>query len=594
MDINPQKLTIGQLFSVSTEQFVVPEYQRPYAWSKPQYGALYEDLELLGDNDKHLFGMLIIHKPNFQKNGIYKMEVVDGQQRLTTLSLLLMACRKVYTTNHNKIEKANDIDKYLYCLDLDERRHAKVILGDFDNTDYQRLIGDTDLDKIRNDNLKGAFIHFEQQLAVLSFQELNKLYNKLINVAVIIKLDVVNAHDAYKLFETINNRGLSLSSTDVIKNFLLGHASKLNDKEKNSLQEIKSIWSEIITSLGSEDPDSFLRQEMCSLLNRKITYKKLVEEFKKHYLNNVENANMMGEFMHFQKASIPLDEDEEEDSAEEEVVASSTKQTIPAPEYLRKIRDDAETYSKIINKSFSDARVNKRLLNLERILSTPTYIFLVKFFQQNHDVKDQIEILRLLEVFMLKRHICEARTSEHDGIFAKLANSAISSSQDVIDFLTQQTPSEERFIEAFPTSDFDGRLSNRARYILEEIELFKRGNTGELSINSSTEVHLEHIIPQVINTKKSITEFGDWITYLGSSALRDHPKYIYKIGNLTLMSGTLNISASNNPFGKKKNSYKKSSILLTNDLSKANDFKYSHVTKRGKELARLAVAIWKY
>jgi uncharacterized protein with ParB-like and HNH nuclease domain len=67
MDINPQKLTIGQLYSVSTEQFVVPEYQRPYAWSKPQYGALYEDLELLGDNDKHLFGMLIIHKQTFRK-----------------------------------------------------------------------------------------------------------------------------------------------------------------------------------------------------------------------------------------------------------------------------------------------------------------------------------------------------------------------------------------------------------------------------------------------------------------------------------------------------------------------------------------------
>ncbi|MBL7847284.1 MAG: DUF262 domain-containing protein [Cyclobacteriaceae bacterium] len=594
MDINPQKLTIGQLFSVSTEQFVVPEYQRPYAWSKPQYGALYEDLELLGDNDKHLFGMLIIHKPNFQENGIYKLEVIDGQQRLTTLSLLLLSCKQVYFDIHKKTEKVNDILKYLLCHDLDEASHSKLILGDFDNGDYQKLISGKDIQNIRNENLQSAFTYFKDKISSLSFQELNKLFNKLINVAVIIKLDVVNAHDAYKLFETINNRGLSLSSTDIIKNFLLGHASKLNDKEANTLRDVKDIWSEIITYLGSQDPDSFLRQEMSSLLNRKITYKKLVEEFKKHYLNNVEHADLMGEYTHFQKAASSGDEDDEDDDQNEDGEDSSASQKISAPDYLRKIRNDASTYSMIINRSFDDDRINRRLLNLERIQSTPTYIFLVPYFQRERDLKNQLEVLRILEVFMLRRHICEARTSEHDGIFAKLANIRDVSPTSVVEFLQEYTPGDERFRESFPLSDFDGRLVNRARYILEEVELNKRGNTGEIRINSSVEVHLEHIIPQVINTKKSVTEFGDWITYLGANALKDHPKHVSKIGNMTLLAGALNISASNNPFGKKKNAYKKSSILITNELAKGNDFKFSHATKRGKELADLAIGIWKF
>jgi hypothetical protein len=467
-------------------------------------------------------------------------------------------------------------------------------LGDFDNADYQKLISGKDLENIRNENLLAAFSYFSEKISALSFQELNKLFNKLINVAVIIKLDVVNAHDAYKLFETINNRGLSLSSTDIIKNFLLGHASKLNDKEDDTLRDVKGIWSEIITYLGKQDPDSFLRQEMCAILNRKVTYKKLVEEFKKHYLNNVEHADLMGEFIHFQKTLSNTDEEEDDGDQNEEDDDSKISSKISASDYLRRVRDDASTYAKIINRSFSDDRINRRLLNLERIQSTPTYIFLVNFFQQNHDVKNQLEILRILEVFMLRRHICEARTSEHDGIFAKLANHSIDSPTNVIEFLREHTPSDERFKESFPISDFDGRLVNRARYILEEIELYKRGNTGEIHINTSIEVHLEHIIPQVINTKKSKTEFGDWITYLGVNAIKDHPKHVSKIGNMTLLAGALNISASNNPFGKKKNAYKKSSILITNELAKMNDFKFSHATKRGKELADLAIGIWKF
>ena len=111
-------------------------------------------------------------------------------------------------------------------------------------------------------------------------------------------------------------------------------------------------------------------------------------------------------------------------------------------------------------------------------------------------------------------------------------------------------------------------------------------------MSSSEEVHLEHIIPQTINTKKSKEEFGDWITYLGNKSEAKHKKYVNYIGNMTLLGESLNVQASNNPFGKKKSCYKKSSFLITQDLGNSTDFKFSHVDKRGEHLTEIALKIW--
>lgn len=103
---------------------------------------------------------------------------------------------------------------------------------------------------------------------------------------------------------------------------------------------------------------------------------------------------------------------------------------------------------------------------------------------------------------------------------------------------------------------------------------------------------MEHIIPQKIKTKKAKDEFGDWMSYLGPKAEALHPKYLARIGNLTLFSGTLNIEASNNPFGMKKQSYKNSGIKLTQELGKLMHFRFRNVEQRSKDLAASAVDLW--
>ena len=107
----------------------------------------------------------------------------------------------------------------------------------------------------------------------------------------------------------------------------------------------------------------------------------------------------------------------------------------------------------------------------------------------------------------------------------------------------------------FATTDFSTNIE-RARYCLEKIELSKHGSHAELQVLGSEAVHVEHIIPQKIKTKKAKEEFGDWVTYLGEDAELQHNKFVSKIGNLTIVPGELNIGASNNPFVKKKGAYK--------------------------------------
>jgi hypothetical protein len=599
MNIQPNKLTIAQLFATPNEQFVVPSYQRRYAWGYNQYLAFYEDIAMLKENDGHLFGMMILHS-NLHSGGINQPELVDGQQRMTTLVLLLKAFETVYREK-SKDDKANDIQKMILCKDLDDIKRPKIILGDLDNDDIEQLIINDQIDNIKNDKIKNAFLDYKKWLTELDLENINKLFYKLTNIAVIIRLDVGMAQDAYKLFETINNRGLKLTATDIIKNFLLGHAAKINKDQ--TLENVKVLWSNIIKALDTLDSDDFLRQFMCSILHRRIsTSKQLVPEFKKYYMKHIENAELLGEYEYYQNADdVSSSEDDEDDNLAEsgdiEVQEENNSPRISIVEFLKKLEALSIAYKKISLATHEKQKINRRIKNLNNILSKPAYIFLMHFLNEGkYDDKEKIAVLKYIETLMLRRHVCEKRTNENDDIFSKMVPLILEDNilEEIKTFITENgyMPNDNEFMVMLPKHQLKGKLIDRAKYILECIEYYKRGNTDELIVSSSDEVHLEHIIPQTINTKRSKEEFGDWEIYLGDKSLAKHKTYVNFIGNMTLLGESLNIQAYNNPFAKKKNSYKKSSFLITKELANQHNFKFNHVDKRGEQLTKLALEIW--
>eukprot|EP01136_Pigoraptor_vietnamica_P007504 Opistho-1_new@41749 len=381
MQINSKDLNLSQLLSIQSEQFIIPSYQRRYAWGHNQVAALFEDIDMLRDDDGHLFGMLILHSNTNQ--GVNTAELVDGQQRMTTISLLMIAIRNRYKVLENQ-SKVDDINRMLYCKGYDDIEKSKLVLGELDNKDYQKILKG-DLDELFNKNLEYASIWYREQIKNKDKDWLNKFFYKLTNVAIIIRLNVGMAKDAYKLFETINNRGLRLSPTDLLKNFILGHAAKVSQA---TLDDAKELWSNIIVSLDDIDTDDFFRQYMCGILTRKIPQSKLVEEFKKYYIKNVEHTELLGEFSYFSESDksddeeIEIEEIDHDDENKESEGKPNENSRLSIEDFLKKISLASNCYRKIIRQEFSSVKINRRLkkssfntflsfIHISNVLSSP-------------------------------------------------------------------------------------------------------------------------------------------------------------------------------------------------------------------------------
>jgi len=588
MKITPNTSTLGNLFNIANEQFYIPAYQRRYAWGKPQLDALFNDINQLGENDSHLLGTILFLTES-HTGGVNRLEVVDGQQRITTISIILKVILDKFAEEGN--DQVTEIKKYLSCKTFGNTKN-KIELGDLDEPDYKKIIDGNELDKIENKNLKETYYYFKEKIDGLG-KDISDFYDKLVNRVEVIRLDMAEAKDAYKLFETINNRGLRLSTTDIVKNFLLGHASLIGEK---TLNLVKNHWKNMIVNLNIIDSDKFFRHFMMKKLRRKIAASKLAEEFKNYYYANIVEAEQLPDFTtHFplQANNIQNDDKEEDEGnnkSDDLEIESYKDKKVGIIEFAKVLEKSSQIYAKIINQKFTNHKINRYLSDLKMIESTPTYTFLLDLFEREKVTDgEKIRILKLLATFMIRRHICQSRTSEHDDIFSKLVevdNKNIV--ENVRKQLSKNLPSDRNFTEQFEKAQFKG-LEERAKYILGKIE-FK--DQGEVDI--SKEVELEHIIPQTINTKKSIREFGNWVKYLGKGSLEKHKDYVWRIGNLTILGEKLNIVASNNPFQSKIKEYKKSDFKINQIIAGYKKFKFGEVEKRSKELAKKAVKIWNF
>ncbi|MCP1495100.1 uncharacterized protein with ParB-like and HNH nuclease domain [Peribacillus frigoritolerans] len=594
MKITPTTLTINQLLGSGNEQFIIPAYQRRYSWGEKQWSDLFNDIKLLSQQDSHLLGTILCLTSNYAV-GINQLELVDGQQRTTTLTLLLKALSDKFTKL--KLDELHkEINSLLYCKGLDRVLKRKVILGDLDNLDYEKFMKNEDLNTIKNQKIIEGYNFFMQKLNELDLTELLEYHYKLVNNTYTIRLDVGNAKDAYKLFETINNRGLSLSPTDIIKNFLLGHSSLIDD---NTLEKVKGSWTELIINLDGIKTDDFFRQYLSSQLKRKITGSTIIDEFKKYYFESVIEAENLNEFSQYEHPrNLETDEEElEETHVDDEIVsatANSEHHKISIIDFAKRLRDASKIYGQIRNQLFTNVNINNHLNNLTKIKSFPSYIFLIDLFQRNVEDTKKLEILKLIETFMLRRHICEYRTGELDAIFANLVSVENENIiENIKEKLLKHFPSDNEFRDKFYRYNFRGN-ENRAKYVLETFEYDLIKDQGEYVLTSGGELHLEHIIPQKITTKKSKEEFGNWEIYLGTNAKEQHMKYVNRIGNFTLIAKKLNIIASNNPYKNKVKEYQKSNIHLTKMLTNLDEFKIQQVKDRSTEFATKAVQLWSF
>jgi len=601
MKITPTSLTIAQLLGSQNEQYVIPAYQRRYSWKRHQVQDLWDDLQILESADSHLFGTIVC-LAGHHTAGINRLELVDGQQRLTTISILLN-CLLDRLRSEKEADEAQELGRFLVAKALGGEPRPKILLDSLDAKQFTRHAAGDLTEPVDNTRLLQAFELLRERLTGLSLDKVGVLLYRLKNQAVIIRLDVSDAKDAFKLFETINNRGLRLSATDIIKNFILGNAARFGP---GSLDLARERWAQLLEGLDGIAIDAFFRHYMMAHLRRRVTKSEVVEEFQKGFMREVEEAESLPERGHYAD-----DEDVDDDGEDEEVVVDGGSETEDLDEdddevvsatfarvsfatFLERLVERARIYRQLVLAETGVPGLDRRLRNLRLVRAQQSYGFLMSLRASGCSDKNFQEVLRLTEAFLLRRHTTRERTNENETVFAQLCLVDAKDPTDSVRALYRDYyPSDERFRQEFASIVFPSRLMDRARYCLEQFELSLQGAHLELLPGGPDLVHVEHIIPQKIKTKKAKNRFGDWITYLGEQSLLQHPRYVARIGNLTLFSGELNISASNNPYHRKKQGHAQSAFKLTQTLPvEYPEFRFEQVEARSQALADLALKIW--
>jgi hypothetical protein len=589
MIITPTSLTINQLFGSNNEQYIIPTYQRRYSWHERQIWELIDDIGLIEGSDTHLLGSIVC-LAGHHTAGLNKLELVDGQQRLTTVTILLECIRQRLDAMGEKDEAA-EVARLLQAKPLGGQSVRKVSLDSIDAAEFDRLVANDLQQEFQNKQLELAFDTAREWIAEQTLEALASFLYRLKNQAIVIRLDVSEAKDAFKLFETINNRGLKLSPTDIIKNFLLGNAARFGDVP---LQTARSSWTQLIQHLDGTSSDAFFRYYLMSLLKVRITAAEVVLGFKRVFMGQVLEAKALPERHLYTEPEDATDDESEtvDESASADVDASAIGQ-VNFSDFLARLVQSAKIYGQLVLVKTKDAETDRSLRNLKMIKAVQTYGFLMHLRVGGCSKQHFREVLKLTESFVLRRHVCRERSNETEALFAKLcAVNPKNPVQGTREAYRELCPTDDKFRDEFAAANFTSNVIDRARYCLEQIELSKHGGYAELQVLGAADVHVEHIMPQKIKTKRAKEELGDWVEYLGEKAESLHPKYVSRIGNLTLFAGALNIGASNNPFLKKRHAYKESGIKLTQELISKTQFKFKDIDQRSKNLAEIAVGLW--
>lgn len=496
-------ITMNGLFANPAEQFLIPSYQRRYSWGSLQVKELIDDVMESDIQDGHLLGMIILHSYR-DRNG-FKIDVVDGQQRLTTISLILKAMANTYRNRNiqNNGVIASQIERLLSCQNLQAVSFPKIVLGNLDNNDYENIINGINR-ILDNRKLEEVTLWLNNKFNTFSDNELNDFHNRFLNSAQIIKLDVDNIIDANKLFETFNNRGLPLTKTDIIKNLIFGEAARLNNLDV--YETVKTVWTDIIyalDNLGKED--DFFRRFISSVIPAKVSERRLIERFKEH----------LRELLSIHDADL---------HAKGQALMS----------FLEEIFTTSLEYRKIVKAQYTNIAVNKEIITLNAIKGDNTYVFLMQFMQKDVTNELKIDVIKKVTTLILRRHICKRQTGANEQIFVSLIQTLkhidnnnidqFNTDLDVILTKNKHYPTDIQFRNYLNDFTLENRTEKRAKVFLERFNTSLNQNIPE----DTTASELFHIVPEDFNIDGNGLQ---WQAYLNGQTVAP---FINRLGNLTL------------------------------------------------------------
>ncbi|MDN4074923.1 DUF262 domain-containing protein [Fictibacillus terranigra] len=552
------KRTVMEVF---TYIYKIPFYQRGYSWKKEQVRQFWEDLMLVSEeNQKEYFlGSIVLN----EKENTF--EVIDGQQRLTTITIFLCAIRDFLLKNQVNDNAMNIHQNYIAKRDVRGNDKYRLTLSEVNMKFFEQFIqtpinaeGRKTLEDYTimpsskktasNTNLLDAYNNMMEYIDDFVKQNNDENYDALLTILEIviyrflmISISVTSDSDAYIIFETLNDRGMDLSTADLLKNHLFSRAYA------DDLRRIQEDWKNLTTSLNQINITTFLRHYWLAKHER-VTDKRLYEKIKKH----------------LEKAHVTV------------------------KSFVEDLANSADIYVNILNPSYDywgNYSIVRSLENINSLNYKAAYSVIMIGKSKLNDV-DLLKLIESCEKFLFKYTTIGGNSpSDVEKFFTILTKKLKEEGSEGIDgifsLFQKKQPTDSQFM-----LDFSIKVISKQkvqRYILEKLNEYL--GTNETIANNSQIVHIEHIMP------KQLSNIWDE-TLDGYDEVPDD--YIDRIGNLTLLKNKLNQSASNKSFQEKKDKYYSASeFKITKELLKYSDWNFESIYNRQRELAEIAVHIWK-
>ena len=556
-------------FLNKSQQFTIPIFQRKYDWDKKQCEQLFDDIIMIGQSydEAHFLGS-IVHLDD-KHNIIPTYRVIDGQQRLTTITLLISALAKFLNKNPIEDIEVNAkqlVNYYLINVTEDGDLKYKIKLNYPDNKTLHKVIDHTLIEEdtiisTSNDSKKICqnYKYFLNRINENNAKIVFDGFKKLSIIVVSLKEHMDNPQ---LIFESLNSKGLPLRKSDLIRNYVL---MGLTPNEQDKIYE--DYWlemEELLENINGYNFDRFIKDYLTTKENRIPVEKELYNEFKRYAQKFFLNHSSTDKF-----------------------------------ENIKDLTKDIYKYFKYFEKFYGGAEENTALKLAFESVNELGYKVITPFFLHLYDdyyneLLPQSEFLKMIDItesYLFRRYVCDLPTHSLKTIFAgayeKLDKNHYYDSYCLV-LLNEEGnlrfPTTREFSRDFVSMNLY-RKSALVKYALRKLENY--GHEKEPTPTDSYSI--EHIMPQ--NPDLS----DEWQADLGYNWKEIQEKYLHTIGNLTLTG--YNQKYSDSSFKTKRdmeNGFRDSSIRLNKPLAKLNTWNENQILKRADDLKKDANKIWYY
>ena len=548
--IKSEERSLGSILS-DKRLLRVPVYQRSFSWTKSEIADLLDDLQnvISEAHESYFLGsMVFVQKPD------NSLEVVDGQQRLATISLFLAAVRDGFR-KANDSQRAQQIETYYLCSRAFRtmEAHPKLSLNEIDNDLYSQIIESSKtLEHItatsRNKEVfESNRLIARAYLALSEFAKkqssnfsnteyLSRLVEAITENVSCIQIITNSEDSAYLLFETLNDRGIDLTLSDMLKNFLFSKAGR-------RLEEAKHKWTEIVTLIGQEHMKTFIRHEWMSRYGQtreKELYKKIKDEIR----SNPE-----------------------------------------AIEYISNLREAATVYDSIRNPDSElwtkhGPKCQKLLEDILLLGPIQCYPLILSTYLAKQ--KELETVLRWIVSLTVRYSIiCGKGTGNLETTYAKASSMMRRENtrlREVREILLNIWPNDEEFKTSFKEKTLS--TPRIIKYLFSKIESALKND--ESHIPNPETLSVEHVLPKRPGPK--------WPQRMRKEEfLRD---YLNRIGNLSILIEPINRDCESREFAFKQELYKKSKYKMTQDICSYNKWTEEEIVLRQEKISDIAVKLW--